>query len=321
MWLSQAKHTALLLILASLLPSLAGCASQRHFASPDAAVSDLVKSFRLSDQFALMHILGAQADDLLFSGDPNVDRATVDRFLTAYDQKHQLIMNKDGTVTLCVGKESWPMPIPLVKGRQSEKWFFDTASGKDEILNRRIGRDELDTIQSCLAIVDAQREYAQIDPQRLGVPCYAQKFLSDPGQKNGLFWQTAEGEPVSPLGDLVGSAESQGYSLKTPSKGPRPYHGYVYRILKAQGPDAPGGARDYILDGKMIGGFAVIATPATYGNSGIMTFIVSHDGDVYQRDLGPDTAKVAAKITAFNPDSNWKKIASASSVPAITEAR
>jgi hypothetical protein len=206
---------------------------------------------------------------------------------------------------LIVGKQDWPFPIPLVK--KSNTWVFDTEKGKDEILNRRIGDNELYTIQTCLAIVDAQREYAIKDRNRDALLEYAQKFISDPGKRNGLYWEAKQGEPQSPLGPIVSQARSQGYQGK-PSGTPTPYHGYYYRILTAQGKDAAGGAYSYLVKGKMIGGFALVAYPAEYGNSGVMTFIVNHDGKVFQKNLGANTAAIARGMKEYNPDSSWTAV-------------
>jgi len=225
-----------------------------------------------------------------------------------YDDKHELVEGSepDAPYTLLVGESSWPFPIPVVKGKSG--WYFDTAEGKDEILNRRIGRNELSAIQVCLAIVDAQREYARRDPAGTGLPVYAEKFNSDPGTRNGLYWPAKEGEEKSPLGELVAKASEEGYKSARNESGEQvPYHGYHYRILTSQGQSAPGGARDYIVEGKLIGGFGVVAWPDQYGNSGIMTFITNQDGVVYQKDLGPSTPKLAESMAAFDPGEGWKK--------------
>jgi hypothetical protein len=191
--------------------------------------------------------------------------------------------------------------------KEGETWRFDSAAGKEEILSRRIGQNELDTIQVCLAYVDAQREYTRVPREGDGLLTYAMKFRSDEGTKNGLYWPTKEGEALSPLGVLVANARAEGYSRKASGGSPTPYHGYFYRILTAQGPDAPGGAYDYVVNGKMIGGFALVAHPAQYGASGVTTFIVNHEGVVYQKDLGRDTETIARTMETYNPDSTWKK--------------
>ena len=226
--------------------------------------------------------------------------------MAAYDEKNRLATEGENTI-LIVGKQDWPFPIPLVKKGQS--WVFDTEKGRQEILNRRIGGNELFTIQACLAVVDAQREYAMKihDNDKSGLLEYAQKFVSDPGKKNGLYWEVKAGEPESPLGPIMTQIKSEGYEKK-PSGAPVPYHGYYYRILTAQGKDAPGGAYSYLVKGKMIGGFAVVAYPAEYGNSGVMTFIVNHDGKVFQKNLGKNTATVAKSMKEYNPDKTWTEV-------------
>jgi hypothetical protein len=287
--------------------SVGGCAMQRHFGTPGDAVGSLVEAFRDGDKAELRQILGQDGEALLSSGDPVDDEATARRFLAAYDQKHQLIALDEARVRLDVGDDDWPMPIPVVKDMLNQ-WRFDTDAGKDELLSRRIGRNELNTMQVCLAIVDAQREYAALDPERVGLPVYAEKIYSDPGRKNGLYWETAADEPPSPIGPLAADAAAEGYSRPGPAResaGPRPYHGYCFKLLKAQGPYARGGTRDYMVRGRLIGGFALVAWPATYGNSGIMTFIVNQDGVVYQRDFGPDTPQAVARLASFNPDPQW----------------
>lgn len=291
-----------------------GCASQEleqeTFASPDGATDALVRALREQSTDQLKQILGSEADEILASGDEVADQNAAERFIKAYEEKHQLVRDGDDYVTLVVGNADWPMPIPLVR-EDDNRWRFDSEAGKDEIINRRIGRNELDVIQVCQAIVDAQREYASAPG---GVAMirgeFAQKFVSDEGKKNGLYWPTAEGEAASPLGPLVAEAVEEGY---TASRGaanqPRPFHGYCYRMLKSQGPNAAGGQRDYIVDGKMTGGFAVIAYPAEYGNSGIMTFMVNQQGVVYQKDLGDDTEISARAMQSFDPGAGWEPIA------------
>jgi hypothetical protein len=216
----------------------------------------------------------------------------------------RLATEGDNTV-LYVGKQDWPFPIPIVK--KSDNWVFDTEKGKEEIINRRIGENELNAIQTVLAVVDAQREYAMKDRDRNALLEYAQKFVSDPGKKNGLYWEVKAGEPQSPLGPIMTRVRAAGYQGKA-SATPVPYHGYYFRILTAQGKTAPGGAYSYMVKGKMIGGFAVVAYPAEYGNSGVMTFIVSHDGKVFQKNLGANTAAVAKSLKEYNPDKTWEEV-------------
>jgi hypothetical protein len=301
------KSTTFILALIPLLAAV-GCADvqQATYSTPDDAVNALITAGRARDKAALRKIFGPDSEKLLSSGDAVADRNTAEKFLAAYDEKHNLAPGENGKMTLVVGKD-WPFPIPLVKDAQKGTWHFDTAAGQEEILNRRIGRNERNVINVCGAVVDAQREYAIRDPNGDGVPEYAEKFLSDPGKKNGLFWETAEGEPPSPLGPLVGNAVAEGYTHGTDGE-PKPYHGYFYRILTSQGANAPGGAYDYLVGGKLIGGFALVAYPAEYGNSGIMTFMVSHSGTIYQRDLGENTAKLAKEINKFDPGPGWEKV-------------
>jgi hypothetical protein len=269
-------------------------------------VQALIQAGRQADTKALQGIFGPEGKNLLDSGDDVADRQHREAFLARYDEAHALVTNPDGSVTLQIGTQEWPFPIPLVK--KGKRWRFDTSAGRDELLNRRIGENELSAIQVCLAIVDAQREYAMQDHDGDGLHAYAAKFASDPGAKNGLYWQTQEGEEPSPLGDLLLKASQEGYDYANPAEGgPQPYHGYHYRILQSQGEHAPGGAFDYMMNGKMLFGFAVVAYPADYGNSGIMTFVVNHEGVVYQKNLGPDTAQIASTMSAFDPDDSWAK--------------
>jgi hypothetical protein len=276
---------------------------QQLFSSPEAAVASLVTALKAPDSAALLGILGPGAADLVDSGDAVVDAATRQRFVAAYEEAHSFDKSEDGFAILQTGRNEWPFPIPLV---ESEKgWFFDTAEGKQEIIDRRVGRNELAAIQVCQAYGDAQREYYEMNPEGDALHHYAQSIASTPGKRDGLYWEAAEGEPESPLGPGLARARAEGYTGEL--KG-RPYHGYRYKVLTAQGPDAPGGAYDYVVPGKkMIGGFALVAYPAEYGNSGVMTFLINHDGVVYEKDLGPQTEEVAAGMTIFNPDKTWKR--------------
>ena len=278
--------------------------AQATFDSPGQAVKTLIDALRANDSAQLMSILGPGGDQIISSGDDVADTQNRQKFLDSYDAKHQLTIDDNGSVTLDVGADDWPLPIPLVN--DGGVWRFDTQAGLDEILNRRIGENELATIQVCLAIVDAQQDYVQQNPGGGDPPQYAQKFFSDPGQKNGLYWPTTDADSSSPLGPLLADAADQGYTIPSTSGAPTPYHGYFYRMLKSQGSSAEGGACDYVVDGKMIGGFAAVAYPAQYGNSGVMTFIVNYDGTVFEKDLGADTESVAKAMTAYDPDSSWK---------------
>jgi DUF2950 family protein len=292
------------LIFALLTACSAALAQQKTFASAEEAVKAALAAAKSSNDKELLAIFGAQAKEILFSGDAVADKQRRAEFIAAYDEKNRLATEGENTI-LIVGKQDWPFPIPIVKKGQA--WVFDTDKGKEEILNRRIGEDELFTIQACLAVVDAQREYALKDRDRNGLLEYAQKFVSDPGKKNGLYWEAKTGEAESPLGPIMSQARSQGYQGKPPTT-PTPYHGYYYRILMAQGKDAPGGAYSYLVKGKMIGGFAVIAYPAQYGNSGVMTFVVNHDGKVFQKNLGANTATIAKGMKEYNPDKTWQEV-------------
>ena len=252
----------------------------------------------------MLAIFGNDAKDLLSSGDAVADRARRQEFLKSYEEKHQLVNDGDKMI-LVIGNQEWPLPIPVVK--QGSRWVFDTKAGREEILNRRIGENELTTIQVLLAIVDAQREYARKDRDGDGILEYAQQFRSVPGKQNGLYWEAKAGEEESPLGPLAADARVEGYKAASAGAKPVPFHGYYFKILTGQGKNAPGGAYNYLVKGNLIGGFAVIAAPAQYGNSGVMTFLVNHDGVVYEKDLGKNTLELAKKMSTFDPDKSWKK--------------
>jgi hypothetical protein len=282
----------------------AAAAKQRTFSSPEEGVKALIDAAKKNDTKGILEILGPEAKSIIESGDPVADRTAHDRFVKFYDEANKLVKSGDNKSILEVGKDDWPFPIPLVK--ENAGWRFDTKQGKEEIINRRIGRNELDVIQVCLAVVDAEREYYQRDPDGDKLLQYAQKFISTKGKRDGLYWETKPNEQPSPLGPLVTHARAEGY--KGADGKPVPYHRYYYKLLTGQGRDAPGGAYDYLVRGKMMGGFGMVAYPAQYGSSGIMTFIVNHDGVVYQKDLGPKTASVAQSMTKFNPDKTWTAV-------------
>ena len=296
-WLRAAACGTALFALAQI-----AAAAQASFATPEAAAAAMVDALRADDGARMNAILGAGADALLRSGDPVQDEHRRVLFLKAYDEAHALVPEGDDKAVLQVGKDAWPMPIPLAKARG--KWRFDTKDGRKEIIARRIGRNELAAIQVCLAVVDAEREYAARDIDRDGLPEYAAKIVSAQGRHDGLYWEAAAGEAPSPLGPLIAVAAEQGYGGRAPLA---PYHGYVYRILSAQGKHAPGAARSYIVRGKMIGGFALVVHPARYGVSGVMSFIVNQDGVVHEKDLGPASAAIARKMKAYDPDASWKR--------------
>ena len=249
----------------------------------------------------LATIVGPGSQAWLLSGDDVADRAAMTKFVAAYDARHAIVRSGDDRATVTVGTDDWPLPIPLV--RSGGQWRFDGAAGHDEVLARRIGRNELDTIQVLQAMADAQVEYARADWGRTGQVAYAQKFASTPGRHDGLYWPVQAGESESPLGPLVAQAAREGY---TESK-LRPYRGYVFRMLKAQGPNAPGGAFDYVVKGTMIGGFAIVGYPIAYGVSGVTTFMINQDAVVYQKDLGPRTAQAVAAMKRFDPGPGWTK--------------
>lgn len=279
-------------------------AEQKLFPTREDAVNALINALRDENKKELLTIFGNKSKELIYSGDEVADQRIMQNFVNHFDEYHQLIQEK-GKYTLVIGKNEWPFPIPIIE--RKGKFVFDTASGIEEILNRRIGRNELDTIQVMHAIVDAQREYAMKDHDGDGLREYAQKFWSDPGEENGLYWKTEEGEEQSPLGPFVTSANQEGYSKDETNEEPQPYHGYFFRILAGQNTNMAGGTYDYIVNGNMIGGFAVLAYPAAYGNSGVMSFLVNHLGVVYQKDLGKYTKKVATSIVSFNLDETWKE--------------
>lgn len=294
---------SLTLFLCLSMAGMSSAASQKEFVSPSAAALAFIAALEKNDERELLAIFGPDAEELISSGDEVDDLASRRSFLEAYNEQNRIISDMDKQL-LVIGKREWPFPIPLVK--RKDMWVFDTSSGKDEILNRRIGRNELNTIQVLLAIVDAQREYAIEDRDNDTPVEYAQKFNSTPGKKDGLYWETKMGEEESPLGKLVANARAEGYGSEGSKDGSTPYQGYYYRIMTAQGSNAPGGAYDYIVNGRMIGGFAVVAYPAEYGNSGIMTFIVNHDGKVYQKDLGENSAELANAMMVYDPDNTWE---------------
>jgi hypothetical protein len=298
------RLVALVLLCSGLaLPTLTPAIAQETFKTPDAAADALASAARNNDRAAILNVLGREGADIASSGDPVADSAIRTKFVETYDAKHQVKMDGDAKATLIIGSDDFPFPIPLI--RKGDSWQFDTAAGRQEILARRIGRNELDAIQSSLAYVDAQNEYADKDRTGAGAGVYAQRIVSETGRKNGLYWPSSASGDESPLGELVAEATQQGYRV---GEGRAPYHGYYFKILTKQGPDAHGGALDYVVNGKMLGGFALVAYPAEYRNSGVMTFIVNHEGVVFQKDLGPRTAELAERMTAFNPDSSWTKV-------------
>jgi hypothetical protein len=278
---------------------------QTSYASVEEAVSGLVDAVASNDaKQAIVRVLGPDGEAIATSGDPVADEARLARFLNAFEEGHKVEQEDASKAILLVGTDEFPFPIPIVA--DNGKWRWDTAQGLEEILTRRIGENELATIEVMLAYVAAQLEYAEQDRDGKGLQ-YARRLMSREGRKDGLYWVVAEGEEPSPMGPLVAQAQRKGYSGT--GTGPA-YNGYVFRMLHGQGKNASDGARDYIVNDRMIGGFALIATPAEYGNSGVMTFIVNQDGNVYEKDLGPNSAAVAARIKLFDPDPSWKRVES-----------
>jgi Protein of unknown function (DUF2950) len=275
--------------------------AQQAFPSPEDAAAALAAAVKTGTNRAILTVLGSGAGDIVESGDDVADAEMRQRFLSTYDAKHSIKAEGNKKATLILGADEFPFPIPLVNNKSG--WKFDSDAGRIEILYRRIGRNELDAIQTSLAFVDAQNEYAETDRTGNGAGVYAQRIVSNPGKKDGLFWR--DDRDPSPLGELAAQASAEGYRAGEQAA---PYHGYYFRILKGQGPDAPGGALNYVVKGKMIGGFALIAYPAEYGNSGVMTFMVNHAGTVYQKDLGKWTESTAKRIYSFDPDQTWKKV-------------
>jgi hypothetical protein len=282
-----------------------GAPSQRLFSSPEDALKTLTEAIKVNDKTVLNQIFGPSWKDLC-SGDEVQEAAEFNEFAKHLAEKTNLVKENNSKVILHVGNENWPFPIPIVK--YNDQWFFDTEAGKEEILNRRIGEDELTAILVCRSYVKAQREYVLRDWDGDGIFAYAQKLRSDPGKRNGLFWRTTPGKEVSPLGELVAQAWHEGYKKKKAAfreVEPSPFHGYYFKILTRQGKRVPGGSYNYLINSNMVGGFALVAFPSSWGKSGVMTFIVNQQGKVYQKNLGPETAKIAHKMKSYNPDKTW----------------
>jgi hypothetical protein len=276
---------------------------QQTFSSASDAAQTLVEAVRKNDQPELLKILGPDSKDITSSGDDAEDKNDRSQFVQRYRKMHRLVMEPDGTTTLYIGAENWPTPIPLI--HKGDTWYFDTAAGKEEILYRRIGKNELAAIQVCRELADAQKEYyAQPHDGEKGE--YAQKLFSDPGKHNGLYWQASSGEPVSPIGPLVASAAKEGYG-DAANQEHQPFQGYYFQILKGEGGKVRGRSQSYIVDGKMTRGFAFVAYPAEYRSSGVMTFAVNQDGIVYEKDLGPRTAEIVKTLDRYDRDASWRK--------------
>ena len=295
---SHIRHVGLA-TLAGLCLAMSQATAQQSYKSPDEAAAALAAAVKSGAKPDMLKVLGADGEDIVSSGDDVADADARSKFTSAYDTRHSVKV--DGKkASLIVGPDDFPFRIPLVQTKTG--WEFDTDEGRQEILFRRIGRNELDTIQTCLAFVDAENEYADKDHGD-GVGAYAQRIVSTPGKQDGLYWKSDSND--SPLGALAAEASAEGYKA---GGEPQPYHGYYYRILTGQGQSAPGGSLSYVIKGKMIGGFALVAWPADYGNSGVMSFIVSHAGTVYQKDLGKDTEAIAKRMMWFDPDRSWAKV-------------
>ena len=286
----------------SFAPAFAQEQGQRTFASAEDAGGALFAAMQAQDNQAPLSILGPAAKEVLSSGDPDEDADSRESFVVKYEEMHRFVKEPNGTVTLVIGAENWPFPITLVNNHGS--WFFDTAAGKDEILFRRIGRNELAAMEACRQLVEAQRQYFTRPSGKLSQQ-FAQKLVSDKGRHNGLYWYGAYNEFDSPIDPLIAYANQE--DAKDQTGDPLPFDGYFFRILTSQGPHALGGAKNYIIDGKMTGGVAFVAFPAEYRSSGVMTFIVDESGTIYEKDLGPNTTKIAQAMTAYDPDSTWHK--------------
>jgi hypothetical protein len=297
---------ALLALLASMATAAGQTATPRLFAAPEDAVKALLETIKAGDVDAMLAIFGAEGRELFASSDPATARLNRQVFTVAVREQWHLEDATNGRKTLVVGNEEWPFPVPLVKG--ADGWRFDTAAGKEEVLARRIGRNELQTIATMHAYVTAQQRYAQLGHDGKPAGVHATKFQSDPGKENGLYWPTARGQKRSPLGDVVAQAAEEGRPLGADRPQPTPFHGYYFKILTGQGAAAAGGARSYIVKGEMSGGFALVAWPAQYDATGVMTFIVNQDGIVRERDLGPQTDATARKMTVYSPDASWQPV-------------
>ncbi len=300
-WTNLLEMAAVGILLAGGFPvrSMGQQQGQKTFSSPENAIGALVTAAQNNDEEVMLDILGPDGKQIVSSGDETEDANSRANFVQRYQEMHRLVKEPDGTIILYIGAKNWPTPIPLVN--KGNSWYFDTDAGKKEILFRRIGRNEMSTIRVCQELVAAEKEYYSAQHTE-----YAQKIFSDEGQHNGLYWKAADGEPQSPIGPLVASAVAEGYA-KSQDGAPTPYRGYYYQILTRQGKNAPGGAKGYVVNAKMTGGFAFVAYPAEYRSSGVMTFIVGEDGVVYQKDLGKKTEVLAKSMKEYNPDSSWQK--------------
>ena len=297
----NAMPAILAMAVASGLTAQPAAAQQKLFDTAQAAADALIKAAEAGDTAALAEIFGAEGKELYTSGDPVQDKNQLAAFVAKAKEKMFVAADpkKATRAILTAGSDGWPMPVPIVKSNR--KWHFDSKAGLEEVLRRRVGANELDAIQVCRGFVEAQKEYAILAREATGVSQYAQRIISSPGKKDGLYWQNPDGSPGGPISEGIAKVIEEGYSVEARSA----YHGYYFKVLKGQGPAAPLGQMDYVIGGVMIGGFALIATPAEYGVSGVQTFIVSYDGIVYQKDLGPDSLNIAKGIELYNPDKTW----------------
>jgi hypothetical protein len=292
--------TVVIFLSGTYAPLLAKSIKQKSFALPEEAVNALVAAVKADDKQELLAILGSGGMELISSGDEVADKAGREKFLKAYNEMNKLEKASANKIILHLGKDDWSLPIPVVE--KSKKWLFDTKAAKEEILNRRIGRNELNVMEVLHAYIDAQCEYASKDRNGDGVAQFAPKIISTEGKRDGLYWDAQEGEEMSPLGPFFAQASNEGYTNLSP------FHGYYYKILRGQGKYATGSAYDYVVKGKMILGYALVAYPAQYGNSGIMTFITNQEGVIYEKNLGKNTVNIANAIKKFNPDKTWRKV-------------
>jgi len=291
----------LLLLGAASLSQPTLAAPAKVFGTPEDATQALVTAARTGKVEVVLGVLGSEARAILGSGDPVADAGALGHFVALYDRAHRLTGPDGGPRTLFLGDDDWPFPVPLVRGKRG--WSFDTPAGETEIVARRVGQNELDAIQVCLGYVSAQGDYRARNPEGAATPHYADRLISSPGKRDGLYWPAGKDEPESPMGPAVGGARQAGYALEHSKRAP--YRGYLYKILTAQGPHAGGGARDYKVGGKLVDGFALVAYPAAYGSSGVKTFLVNQSGVILQKNLGPDTSSRAAAMTRYDPDSSW----------------
>lgn len=301
-WANLPKLVVVAILFMGCIParSTAQQAGQKTFSSAEEASHALATAAQSNDEKAMLEILGPEGKQIVSSGDDAEDVQNRANFAQRYQEMHRLVKEPDGTTTLYVGPDNWPTPIPLVNNGKS--WYFDTEAGKKEILFRRVGRNEMSAIRVCEELVAAEKEYRSSQHD-----VYAQRVFSTEGQHNGLYWKAADGEPQSPIGPLVAQAVVEGYAAKSEEGSHTPYRGYYFRVLTRQGKNGPGGAKNYVVDGKMTAGFALVAFPAEYRSSGVMTFIVGEDGVVYQKDLGKKTEVVAKAMNEYNPNSGWQK--------------